>query len=132
MPDVFITVRSPHTPSCCTSGGGGGGGLAGKSRTGNKNVNFQRQLPKFLQPYAHMLGQKKEDEDEPQVLMQQQLRSQQDDDEEEDKAAEEAGAQRRRRACDYRSYHHLCSMHCTVARLQQDVPTSSCINCKAA
>ena len=38
-------------------GGGrmGGGGRAGGGRPGT-NVAFQRQLPKFLQPYAHMLG----------------------------------------------------------------------------
>jgi hypothetical protein len=48
------------------------------------------QLPKFLQPYAHILGQQKpQDEDEPAVMLQQQRRLDQEDDEEQDKADEE-------------------------------------------
>jgi hypothetical protein len=48
------------------------------------------QLPKFLQPYAHMLGQNKpQDEDEPAVMLEQQRRLDQEDDEEQDKADEE-------------------------------------------
>lgn len=73
--------------------GSTGGGSAGRSRAGGPDFAFQRQLPKFLQPYAHMLGQKKQDEDEPQVLMEQRLRAEQEDEDEEDEAAEEAGAQ---------------------------------------
>lgn len=70
--------------------GSGGGGTAGKSKNSTQ-LNFQRHVPKFLQPYAHMLGQKKQDEEEPMILEQQKLRAEQEDDEEEDKAAEEAG-----------------------------------------
>eukprot|EP00878_Enallax_costatus_P020335 GHUV01021488.1.p1 GENE.GHUV01021488.1~~GHUV01021488.1.p1 ORF type:complete len:182 (+),score=47.65 GHUV01021488.1:287-832(+) len=76
---------------CGFSKGSGGGGTAGKSKSSTQ-LSFQRHVPKFLQPYAHMLGQKRQDEDEPQMLMEQKLRAEQDDDEEDDKAAEEAGA----------------------------------------
>ncbi|KIZ02857.1 stress-induced-phosphoprotein 1 [Monoraphidium neglectum] len=50
-------------------GGGSmrGGGSAGGGRGGGVNVNFQRQLPKFLQPYAHMLGKQGPSEDDPQT-----------------------------------------------------------------
>lgn len=71
--------------------GSGGGGTAGKSKNSTQ-LNFQRHVPKFLQPYAHMLGQKQQDEDEAQILIQQKQRVEQEDDEEEDAAAEEAGA----------------------------------------
>lgn len=50
------------------------------------------QLPKFLQPYAHMLGQnKQQDEDAPAVLQEQQRRLDREEDEEQDKADEEVG-----------------------------------------
>jgi hypothetical protein len=50
--------REEHMGGPGRGAGGGamrGGGGAGGGRRG-ANVNFQRQLPKFLQPYAHMLG----------------------------------------------------------------------------
>eukprot|EP00878_Enallax_costatus_P024923 GHUV01026627.1.p1 GENE.GHUV01026627.1~~GHUV01026627.1.p1 ORF type:complete len:303 (+),score=121.29 GHUV01026627.1:33-941(+) len=78
---------------CCNRAGSGGGGTAGKSKSSTQ-LSFQRHVPKFLQPYAHMLGQKRQDEDEPQMLMEQKLRAEQDDDEEDDKAAEEEAIQR--------------------------------------
>jgi tetratricopeptide (TPR) repeat protein len=46
-------------------------------------------VPKFLQPYAHLLGQKRQDEDEPQIVAAQQRLQEQDDDEGDDKAAEQ-------------------------------------------
>lgn len=52
-------------------------------------MNFERHVPKFLQPYAHLLGQKRQDEDEPQIVAAQQRLQEQDDDEEDDKAAEQ-------------------------------------------
>jgi len=70
--------------------GSRGGGTAGKQTRNSTTLNFQRHVPKFLQPYAHMLGQKPQDQEEPQVAMLEQLRSEQaGDDEEEDKAVEE-------------------------------------------
>jgi hypothetical protein len=69
--------------------GSGGGGQAGKSRGSNTNLNFERHVPKFLQPYAHLLGQKRQDEDEPQVVAAQRAMQDQEDDDEEDKAAEQ-------------------------------------------
>lgn len=71
--------------------GSGGGGTAGKSKNSTQ-LSFQRHVPRFLQPYAHMLGQKKQDEDEPQTLMLQKQRAEQEDEEEEDQVAEQAGA----------------------------------------
>lgn len=49
-------------------------------------------MPKFLQPYAHLLGQKRQDEDEPQVVAAQQRLQDDEDDDEEDKAAEQVRA----------------------------------------
>jgi len=52
-------------------GGRGGGGMTGGGSAGGRgpktNVSFQRQLPKFLQPYAHMIGKGGPSEDEPLV-----------------------------------------------------------------
>lgn len=72
-----------------THAGSGGGGGAGKTRKDNTALNFERHVPKFLQPYAHLLGQKRQDEDEPQIVAAQQRLQEQDDDEEDDKAAEQ-------------------------------------------
>ena len=47
-------------------GGGGGGGTGGGSAGGGKpgsNVQYQRQLPKFLQAHAHLLNQEGFQED---------------------------------------------------------------------
>lgn len=75
--------------------GSGGGGTAGKTRGAGGDFSFQRQLPKFLQPYAHMLGQnKQQDEDAPAVLQEQQRRLDREDDEEQDKADEEEAIRR--------------------------------------
>lgn len=49
-------------------------------------------MPKFLQPYAHLLGQKRQDEDEPQAVAAQQRLQDNEDDDEEDNAAEQVGA----------------------------------------
>eukprot|EP00882_Tetradesmus_deserticola_P008102 GHRQ01008536.1.p2 GENE.GHRQ01008536.1~~GHRQ01008536.1.p2 ORF type:complete len:131 (+),score=62.01 GHRQ01008536.1:1425-1817(+) len=77
------------------SKGSGGGGTAGKTRGAGGDFSFQRQLPKFLQPYAHMLGQAKpQDEDEPAVVLEQQRRLDREDDEEQDKADEEEAIRR--------------------------------------
>eukprot|EP00877_Chromochloris_zofingiensis_P014877 jgi/Chrzof1/9643/Cz04g10220.t1 len=48
-------------------GGHSGGGSAGGSRRGG-DLSFQRHVPKFLQPYAHMLGGRKQAEEEPIVV----------------------------------------------------------------
>ena len=50
----------------------GGGSAGGPSRTG-ADIKFERHVPKFLQPYAHMLGkgsrrQTQEEEEEPVML----------------------------------------------------------------
>jgi hypothetical protein len=55
------------------------------------SLNFERHVPKFLQPYAHLLGQKKQDEDEPQIVAAQQRMQEQEDDEDDDKVAEQVG-----------------------------------------
>jgi hypothetical protein len=73
--------------ACCFVGPGGGG-AAGKSRN-STSLNFERHVPKFLQPYAHLLGQKKQDEDEPQIVAAQQRMQEQEDDEDDDKVAEQ-------------------------------------------
>lgn len=44
-----------------------GGGSAGGSRKGG-DVSYQRQVPKFLQRYSHLLGKTAADEDEPVVV----------------------------------------------------------------
>ena len=52
------------------SGGGKsqkGGGTAGGSKKGT-DLSFQRQIPKFLQQYSHLLGQAAQDEDEPVIV----------------------------------------------------------------
>jgi hypothetical protein len=49
-----------------------GGGTAGKSGRPGSDVKFERHVPKFLQPYAHMLGkgrrQTEEEEEAPATL----------------------------------------------------------------
>lgn len=73
----------------CTHAGSGGGGQAGKSRN-STSLNYERHVPKFLQPYAHLLGQQRqEDEEQPQVVAAARAVQDQADDEEEDKAAEQ-------------------------------------------
>ncbi len=44
-----------------------GGGSAGGTRKGG-DVSYQRQVPKFLQRYSHLLGKTAADEDEPVVV----------------------------------------------------------------
>jgi hypothetical protein len=74
---------------------GGGGGGAGKSGRGGANLSFERHVPKFLQPYAHMLASQApqgNDEDAPQVVADraaQRARREAEDDEDDDKAAEQ-------------------------------------------
>lgn len=75
------------------SKGSGGGGGAGKSKN-SMSLNFERHVPKFLQPYAHLLGQKQQNEDEPLVVAAQQRLQEQEDDEDDDKAAEQEAMQR--------------------------------------
>lgn len=72
--------------------GSGGGGAAGKSRN-STSLNYERHVPKFLQPYAHLLGQQKQqNEDEPQIVAAQQRLQEQEDDDDDDKAAEQVWA----------------------------------------
>jgi hypothetical protein len=68
-------------------GGMQGGGSAGSTRRGNVNVNFERHVPKFLQPYAHLLGKPQKQEDEPVI---DNLPSDEDDDDDDNKGDEEA------------------------------------------
>lgn len=86
---LHLTKNHNSAPVCLFTAGSGGGGQAGKSRGSNTNLNFERHVPKFLQPYAHLLGQKRQDEDEPQVVAAQRAMHDQEDDDEEDKAAEQ-------------------------------------------
>ncbi len=69
-----------------------GGGSAGASARKGANLSFERHVPKFLQPYAHMLGAKREDEDEPVVVGQDaaQRRGGKDSDDGDDAADDEA------------------------------------------
>lgn len=66
--DQYGEGRSQDRDEHFGAGRGGGrmsgGGSAGGGRRGS-NVSFQRQLPKFLQPYAHMLGKQGPSEEEP-------------------------------------------------------------------
>lgn len=86
----MLALGTLDCSTCCpfTLSGSGGGGAAGKSRN-STSLNFERHVPKFLQPYAHLLGQKKQDEDEPQIVAAQQRMQEQEDDEDDDKAAEQ-------------------------------------------
>ncbi len=63
------------------TGGQSGGGTAGKSKHGSVQLSYQRHVPKFLQPYSHMLGagkgQQTQSEDEPVVLDEEQQRKRQ-------------------------------------------------------
>lgn len=52
--------RDEHSNFSSGRGGGGGGGRGGGTAGGSKrggDVSYQRQVPKFLQPFAHMLGE---------------------------------------------------------------------------
>lgn len=78
-------------------GGGRGGGSAGRSRAGGVSLTFSRQLPKFLQAYAHMLpagGPGGGDEDDPAIVDaardSARAAAEREDEAEDDAAAEEA------------------------------------------
>ncbi|KAF8072630.1 HOP2 [Scenedesmus sp. PABB004] len=78
--------------------GGTGGGTAGKKRVKDTALNFTRQLPKFLAPYAHMLPtHAAADEDEPVVVQpgEARRRAADDQDDADDDAADEQEAIRR-------------------------------------
>ena len=51
--------REPGGGAGGGGGGGGGGGSAGGGKPGS-GVTYQRQLPKFLQQHAHLLGTKED------------------------------------------------------------------------
>jgi hypothetical protein len=44
--------------------GSGGKGGGGKGKKGGKGPQFKRQVPKFLQQYAHLLGAERSDPSE--------------------------------------------------------------------
>lgn len=68
-----------------------GGGSAGASGRKGADLSYQRQVPKFLQPYAHMLGGKPADEDEP-VVLGRKHQQQSDEEDEEDGGEAVSGA----------------------------------------
>lgn len=53
--------KSQDRDEAFLGGGGGfrGGGSAGISRGAKGNITYERRLPKFLQPYAHLMQDKK-------------------------------------------------------------------------
>lgn len=62
-------------------GAGGGGGTAGK-RSVKGDLSFSKHVPKFLQPYAHMLGVKKQQDEEEPIIVGKQPQEEEDSDRE--------------------------------------------------
>ncbi|GIL86349.1 hypothetical protein Vretifemale_14661 [Volvox reticuliferus] len=65
--EFSVSQDKQHFSGFSSGKGLTGGGSAGGSRKGG-DVTFQRQLPKFLQKYSHLMGKTATDEEEPVVM----------------------------------------------------------------
>jgi hypothetical protein len=115
--DQFGEIRSQDRDTFqppASRGGMRGGGGAGSSRRSNADLSFQRHVPKFLQPYAHMLGKKpQQSEDEPVVANAQEVERHAAEAGEEDDAAGEAVSPHSAAICWYAPQH--CNAHAAAA-----------------